>query len=116
MKSPRKYTATEKQAAIARTREVGPAAASKELGIPSGTLSCWAHKARQGVPGYAPPAPPPEPQAVASPEPEAAPRSGALAVRMDPITQPQFPAYEHCYRTARASVDRAGVYRRTGPK
>ncbi len=53
MKSPRKYTAREKLAAIRRTLEVGPAAASKELGIASGTLSCWAHKARQGVPGGA---------------------------------------------------------------
>ena len=55
MKSSRKYTVEEKQAAIARTLDVGPAAASKELGIPSGTLSCWTHKARSGVPGYAAP-------------------------------------------------------------
>jgi len=41
MKTPRKYTPEEKQAAIARTLEVGPAAASQELGIASGTLSCW---------------------------------------------------------------------------
>ncbi len=47
MKSPRRYTPAEKQAAIIKTREVGPAAASRALGIPSGTLSCWSYKARQ---------------------------------------------------------------------
>jgi len=53
MTSPHTYTLLEKQAAIKRTQEVGPSQASKELGIPSGTLSCWAHKARQGQVGYA---------------------------------------------------------------
>ena len=53
MNAPRTYTAAEKQAAIRLTLEVGPAAASRELGIPSGTLTCWSHKARQGKPGYA---------------------------------------------------------------
>ena len=53
MKSPRKYTAEQKHAAIRRVLEIGPAAASRELGIPSGTLSSWAHKARRGVAGYA---------------------------------------------------------------
>lgn len=43
MKSPRTYTVAEKQAAITRTLEVGPATASKELGISSGTLGYWAH-------------------------------------------------------------------------
>lgn len=56
MKSPRKYTTAEKHAAITLTLEVGPIAAGRELGIPSGTLGCWAHKARQGQPGYAVPA------------------------------------------------------------
>lgn len=62
MKSPRKYTDEEKQAAIARTVEVGPAAASRELGIPSGTLSGWTFKARHGEPGYTLPASEPAPQ------------------------------------------------------
>lgn len=53
MRSPRTYTLEERQAAIARALEVGPMAASRELGISSGTLSGWAHKARHGVPGYA---------------------------------------------------------------
>ena len=71
MKSPRKYTTSEKQAAIARTIEIGAAAASKELGIPRGTLSCWAYRAQQGQPGYAPqPAKAvPAPEAAAAPEP-----------------------------------------------
>ena len=47
MTSPRRYTPAEKQAAIIKTREVGPAAASRALGIPSGTLSSWIYKARQ---------------------------------------------------------------------
>jgi len=38
MKSPRSNTATEQQAAIRRALEIGPGAASRELGIPSGTL------------------------------------------------------------------------------
>lgn len=53
MKSSRLYTAAEKHAAIRRTLEAGQAVASRELGIPKGTLSCWAHKARQGKPGFA---------------------------------------------------------------
>jgi len=82
MKSPRKYIAAEKQAAIARTIVVGPAAASKELGIPSGTLSCWAHKARQGVPGYALPEPEPESTVEATPEP--APLAGPASAQAGP--------------------------------
>lgn len=57
MKSPRKYTTPERHAAIRLTLEMGPVAAGQELGIPSGTLSCWAHKARRGHPGYAVPEP-----------------------------------------------------------
>jgi len=53
MKSPRTYTAAEKRTAIARALQVGPAVAGRELGIPSGTLSCWTHKARQGEAGCA---------------------------------------------------------------
>lgn len=49
----RTYTPAERQAAIARTLAIGPTAASRELGLPSGTLSCWASRARKGVPGYA---------------------------------------------------------------
>jgi len=53
MASLRKYSAEEKKSAIGRALEVGTAVAGRELGIPLGTLSCWGHKARQGVPGYA---------------------------------------------------------------
>ena len=55
MKSPRTYTLDEKQKATRRALEAGPSVASRELGIPSGTLSCWAHKARQGKAGFAVP-------------------------------------------------------------
>ncbi len=42
----RRYTVDERTAAVARALEVGQTAASIELGIPKGTLSCWASKAR----------------------------------------------------------------------
>jgi transposase InsO family protein len=81
MKQPRTYTQAEKQAAIARTLEAGPATASKEFNIPSGTLSCWAHKARQGLPGYAlPPTPSPSTvPAVEAPGPAPAPSDSPSA-------------------------------------
>lgn len=52
MKSPRTYTAEEKQRAMERALEVGARAASVELGIPAGTLSCWRFQAkkRKGAP------------------------------------------------------------------
>ena len=72
MKSHRTYTPEEKQAAIARALEIGPAAAGRELGISSGTLSCWAHKARLGVEGYAsaPSTSDEPPQSPEAPDPE----------------------------------------------
>ena len=64
------YTPEQKAQAITRAAEVGPAAASRELGIPEGTLTCWSYKARQQAAEATPEAP------VASlPEPEAMPRS-----------------------------------------
>jgi transposase InsO family protein len=42
----RRYTAQQKERAIARGNEVGPAVAARELGIPSGTISQWQHYAR----------------------------------------------------------------------
>ena len=80
MKSPRTYTLAEKQAAIARTLAVGAATASREHQIPGGTLSCWAHKARQGLPGYAllpTPAPTPTPTPTQSPARAPAPAAPA---------------------------------------
>ncbi len=41
------YTPEEREKAIQMALKDGPAATSKKLGIPSGTLSCWAFKARQ---------------------------------------------------------------------
>lgn len=67
MRSHRTYTAAEKQAAIVRTLEIGPTAAGRELGISSGTLGYWVHKARQGIGGDAPASVP----NVASDEPQA---------------------------------------------
>ncbi len=78
MNAPRKYTAEQKRAAIRLALDIGPTAAGKELGLPRGTVSNWAHKARQGVAGYALPSPEreraPEPESAATPEPMPAPR------------------------------------------
>lgn len=41
----RKYSAAERRAAVDKAIELGVAKASKELGIPRGTLSCWKHLA-----------------------------------------------------------------------
>ena len=53
----REYSAQERQRAVARAREVGIAAAARELGLPSGTLSCWAFLARKAAAGAAVKAP-----------------------------------------------------------
>ena len=45
----RHYTAEERDRATARAMEVGYRAASVELGIPWGTLSCWVFKTRKAV-------------------------------------------------------------------
>jgi transposase-like protein len=64
MTAPRKYTNAEKQAAIARALEIGPAIAGHELGISPGTLISWVYKARNGVPGCALPVATPAPAAL----------------------------------------------------
>jgi transposase InsO family protein len=45
----RTYTVAERQQAVEATVRLGPVAASRELGIPKGTLSCWAFLARHGA-------------------------------------------------------------------
>ena len=45
--NPRAYTAEEKQRAIQRAAEVGPAQTSTETGIPKGTLSFWTFDAKR---------------------------------------------------------------------
>ena len=80
----RRYTADEKAKATARAIEVGYRAASDELGIPWGTLSCWVFKARQAGAGSTP-----SPMAVLPSAPEvpvAAP--GASPVPKPPHTPP----------------------------
>jgi len=53
----RHYTAEERNKATKRAMAVGYRAASVELGIPWGTLSCWVFKARKAAEaGGAPPA------------------------------------------------------------
>jgi putative transposase len=79
MTTNRTHTTAEKQAAIARTLAIGPAAAGRELGVPSGTLSYWAHKARQGVAGFAPVDDQQEADPERPAEPEAGPSRGNVA-------------------------------------
>ena len=43
----RKFTKGEREAAVARANEIGPTAASRELGILAGTLSGWQAKAKR---------------------------------------------------------------------
>jgi len=87
MTTPRKYTIAEKQAAIARALEVGPAIAGHELGIAPGTLSCWVYKARNGVPGYALPVAPPAPPAPAPAAPPAPAPAAPAAPAPDPVLE-----------------------------
>ncbi len=42
-----KYSTAEKRNAISLGKEVGPAKAARQLGMPLGTLTCWMYKARQ---------------------------------------------------------------------
>ena len=44
----RQYDEEFKKQAILLTKEIGNAAAAKELGIPKGTLGTWIHKAKAG--------------------------------------------------------------------
>jgi putative transposase len=98
----RSYTFAEKQAAIARAFKIGPYAAARELGIPDGTLSCWVHKARRGVEGFAAstseepgppaavtPAPPTAPTPVAPTPPAPAAKPAPTAAQPVP---PETPA------------------------
>ena len=81
-KNPRTYTAEEKRRATERAVEVGVARASAELGIPSGTLSCWGHLERKRL-AAASPAPQPEvagPKVAQAVEEPAAPAPAAHGV------------------------------------
>ena len=51
VKAARKYTAEERQRAVERAKEIGTGAAARELGLPVGTVSCWAHLARKAKGG-----------------------------------------------------------------
>ena len=46
-KNNRTYSPEERENAMRRAKEVGPAQASRELGVPPGTLTCWLFKARR---------------------------------------------------------------------
>jgi transposase-like protein len=43
----RNYTPEQRQEAIKLAQQMGPSKASQELGIPSGTLTCWVYKSRK---------------------------------------------------------------------
>ena len=92
----RRYTSEEKERATARAVEVGYRAASTELGIPWGTLSCWVFKARQAAgptmtmtdAGPAPTAPPTPAPPVAAPTPPPPP-ANAPASPPRPTARPR---------------------------
>ena len=44
-----KYTTEDKRKAVELGEEVGPTKASRQLGFPPGTLTCWMYKARQAA-------------------------------------------------------------------
>lgn len=86
----RTYTVDEKRTAIAATFKLGAAAASLRTGISAGTLSCWAYKARHGVPGYTlseGPAPSPAQPVAAEPAVAAEPPAAA-----EPVVAAEPPA------------------------
>ena len=68
MTSPRRYTNEERQVAFAPTLEVGPAAASRELGAAKGTWCSWdaVAEARPALPASWHPACKPTPAARAA--------------------------------------------------
>lgn len=74
----RRYSPEERAEGIRLTLDLGPAAASKKLGIPDGTLSFWAYVFRKTNGGSATPASQPDDQEIgreivdARPEPEKA--------------------------------------------
>ena len=79
-KAARVYSPKEKADATARALQVGAATAARELGIPAGTLSCWAFLARRKQGKDQVEAPPP----AASPSPSTA----AEAAAADPPKPP----------------------------
>ena len=69
----RTYSELERRAAVERAREVGPTVTSRDLGIPVGTLTCWAYLARRGKLAGA--------QTEAGKEPEGPPRMSASGTK-----------------------------------
>jgi len=43
------YTNRKKKTAVALAKKLGPTKAAHQLGIPSGTISCWFYKARKAA-------------------------------------------------------------------
>lgn len=43
------YSNRQKKTAVALAKRLGPTKAAHQLGLPSGTLSCWSYKARQAA-------------------------------------------------------------------
>ena len=85
----RTYTVAERQRAVEATKRVGSAAASRELGIPKGTLSCWMFLARHGaglVGGAQPASESPGPAA------EGAVSAPKASVAAAPAPEPPVPA------------------------
>jgi len=99
-----RYTPEQKAQAITRATEVGPAAASRELGIPEGTLTCWSYKARQQAVEATPEAP-----VVSLPEPEPQPER-RVAKQYTPSQRAAILEYEAEHGPTRTS-EKFGVSR-----
>ncbi|TVQ86693.1 MAG: hypothetical protein EA397_19710, partial [Deltaproteobacteria bacterium] len=89
MNTPRQYTPAERYAAIRVALDVGPAVASRQLGLPRGTLSCWVQKCRLGKPGFTLPDLQDDPASSVEPESSSEP---AAELSVEPATEPSQPS------------------------
>lgn len=92
----RRYSAADRARAVELADKVGPSAASRELGISSGTIAYWQHNARAGK-GAAP----------AGAEPAAAEEAVA---KVEPAAPPASPTSREAKQPARKPAAVAKVY------
>ena len=116
-KQGRTYTSAEKRQATARAREVGASQASRDLGVPQGTLSCWVFQARQAE-SKGDAALPPVPRgvtaaevgrastAVAAPDPAPASATPSPGPSARSVATPAVPALGAARKTGRSRVAR----------
>lgn len=96
---PRTYSPEERRNAIQRSEEIGPTQASRELGIPAGTLSSWAFKARKEQRQ-------PVAEVEAPPEPETESASGRAKVARRYTPSERAKILEHAAKHGPAETQR----------